>query len=47
MRVEDMGSRNGVFVNGQKIVVYYLKDGDIIEAGGIVFAYLAAKDTAA
>jgi serine/threonine-protein kinase len=35
-RVVDMGSRNGTFVNGQKVTALDLKDGDLITAGHTV-----------
>src|SRR5437660_1672896 len=35
-RVIDMGSRNGTFVNGQKISKADLKDGDLLTAGHTV-----------
>ncbi|MFA7158768.1 MAG: FHA domain-containing protein [Kiritimatiellia bacterium] len=38
--IEDLDSRNGVYVNGRKISGHELRDGDIIEAGGQVFVFL-------
>src|SRR5262249_867683 len=35
-RVVDMGSRNGTYVNGQKVSATDLKDGDLITAGHTV-----------
>ena len=32
-RLTDRGSKNGTFVNGQRIAVYTLRDGDIIRIG--------------
>jgi hypothetical protein len=40
--LEDQGSRNGTFVNGRKVKRRELLDGDIIEAGGMVFVLLRA-----
>jgi pSer/pThr/pTyr-binding forkhead associated (FHA) protein len=38
--LEDLRSRNGTFVNGTRAVRCWLRDGDIIEAGGQVFVFL-------
>ena len=34
---EDVGSRNGTFVNGERITSHVLRDGDVLEAGRIYF----------
>jgi DNA-binding NtrC family response regulator len=38
--VEDAGSRNGTFVNGQRITSRVLREGDVVEAGRV---YLAVR----
>lgn len=38
--LEDIDSRNGTYVNGRKITSHSLKDGDVIEAGHLVFVWL-------
>ncbi len=39
-RIEDLGSKNGSFVNGRKLrQLTPLNDGDVIEAGSAVFVY--------
>jgi sigma-54 dependent transcriptional regulator, acetoin dehydrogenase operon transcriptional activator AcoR len=35
--VEDAGSRNGTFVNGQRITSHVLREGDVLEAGRVFF----------
>ncbi|HEY1695786.1 MAG TPA: sigma 54-interacting transcriptional regulator [Polyangiaceae bacterium] len=35
--VEDAGSRNGTFVNGQRITTHVLRPGDVVEAGRVYF----------
>ncbi|MBI3987781.1 MAG: FHA domain-containing protein [Lentisphaerae bacterium] len=42
-RIEDLKSRNGVYVNGRKIETRELRDGDIVEAGGQVFVFLSGN----
>jgi len=37
--IRDLGSRNGTFVNRQRISAGILNDGDVIEAGGTVFIF--------
>lgn len=39
---EDLGSRNGSFVNGQRVSVAVLRDGDFIEIGRIFLRFRAA-----
>jgi transcriptional regulator with AAA-type ATPase domain len=39
--VEDTGSKNGVFVNGDRIARAVLEDGDMIELGHTLFAFRA------
>jgi DNA-binding NtrC family response regulator len=34
---EDIGSRNGTFVNGERVTTRVLRDGDILEAGRVYF----------
>ncbi len=34
---EDVGSRNGTFVNGERITSHVLRDGDVLEAGRVYF----------
>src|SRR5436305_15136729 len=47
-RLMDMGSRNGTHVNGQRVEVIDLKDGDQIRAGHTVFRLsLAVPEEAA
>jgi DNA-binding NtrC family response regulator len=36
--VEDTGSRNGTYVNGERITSRVLRDGDVVEAGRVYFA---------
>src|SRR5260370_31464873 len=35
--LQDAGSRNGTFVNGQRVSSHVLRDGDVIEAGRVYF----------
>src|SRR6185437_15931274 len=37
--VEDAGSRNGVFVNGERVDRKLLGDGDLLEMGDAVFVF--------
>jgi len=37
--IEDLGSMNGTFVNGQKISIHYLNDGDKIKIGNNIFIF--------
>jgi transcriptional regulator of acetoin/glycerol metabolism len=34
---EDIGSRNGTFVNGERVTTHVLRDGDVLEAGRVYF----------
>jgi transcriptional regulator with AAA-type ATPase domain len=34
---EDVGSRNGTFVNGERVTSHVLRDGDVLEAGRVYF----------
>jgi hypothetical protein len=43
--IRDLGSRNGTYVNGEKIREHELRDGDIIEAGSSVFVFLRQVET--
>ncbi|MDC0746416.1 sigma 54-interacting transcriptional regulator [Polyangium mundeleinium] len=43
--LEDKQSKNGSFVNGQRITRAVLNDGDIIEIGGVLLCYRAALPT--
>lgn len=45
--IEDLGSHNGTWVNGEKTRRRGLLDGDIIEAGGQVFLFLRGEQEAA
>lgn len=38
--VDDLQSRNGTWVNGQRVDTRTLCDGDVIEAGGQIFVFL-------
>lgn len=38
--IQDLKSRNGTYVNGERVKKSELRDGDIIEAGGLVFVFL-------
>ena len=38
--LSDLHSRNGTYVNGEKVHNRELRDGDILEAGGQVFVFL-------
>ncbi len=42
-RVRDLGSRNGVFLNGQETKVAELANGDRIQVGGHVFQFVLDK----
>lgn len=42
-RVRDLGSTNGVRVNGAKVGVADLKHGDRLELGSLAFRYLVAE----
>ncbi|MEM7391267.1 MAG: FHA domain-containing protein [Verrucomicrobiota bacterium] len=42
-RLSDLDSANGVFVNGTKTRNRLLTDGDVIEAGGLIFGYVRAE----
>src|SRR5436305_8938767 len=46
-RLMDMGSRNGTYVNGQRVETVDLTDGDQIKAGHTVFRLSLADDPAA
>lgn len=37
--VEDLGSRNGIFLNGLKVHSAILRDGDQVQLGDVVLAY--------
>jgi len=41
--LQDRGSANGTFVNGQEIVQYKLKDHDLVKVGDVEFAFLQVK----
>jgi two-component system, cell cycle response regulator len=45
--VEDLGSTNGTFVNGEEVERRPLRSGDRIDVGGAVFKYLARGDAEA
>src|SRR5438876_3105417 len=45
-RLMDMGSRNGTYVNGQRVETVDLADGDQIKAGHTVFRLSLAEDAA-
>jgi two-component system cell cycle response regulator len=45
--VEDLGSTNGTFVNGEEVERRPLRSGDRIDVGGTVFKYLARGDAEA
>ncbi len=45
LRVEDLGSTNGTFVNGQKVVQAALKDGDKLIVGRVEFLVNASGDS--
>jgi transcriptional regulator with PAS, ATPase and Fis domain len=38
-RVEDLGSRNGTYVNGQRVTAAVLTPGDLLRVGGTLFEY--------
>jgi tetratricopeptide (TPR) repeat protein len=38
-KLQDLGSGNGTLVNGQRVSVHYLKDGDVIECGQTVMRF--------
>ena len=40
-QIEDLGSRNGTFVHGDRVTTSLLADGDIIEAGGSLLIFRA------
>lgn len=37
--IEDLGSRNGVLLNGLKVHAAVLRDGDLVQLGDVVLAY--------
>ncbi len=39
-RVFDQGSRNGTFVNGRRVRVAYLADGDVVRLGPVGFCFI-------
>ncbi len=41
--LRDLGSRNGTFVNGQRVQEYVLSDGDKVAIGDIVFIFEAPR----
>ncbi|HAF29657.1 MAG TPA: hypothetical protein DCG75_11485 [Bacteroidales bacterium] len=48
--IKDLGSTNGTFVNGNNIIEYYLKPGDIVKCAGIflnwqIYANSTAQDS--
>ena len=43
--VEDAGSRNGTFVDGQRITSHVLRDGDVVEAGRVYLVVRGAPAT--
>src|SRR5436309_15396547 len=45
-RLVDMGSRNGTFLNGQRVLSAYLNDGDQIQAGHTMLRLHLEPDTA-
>jgi transcriptional regulator of acetoin/glycerol metabolism len=45
--VEDTGSRNGTFVNGQRITTALLREGDVLQAGRVFFMVRGAPSTLA
>jgi DNA-binding NtrC family response regulator len=42
---EDAGSRNGTFVNGERVTSHVLREGDVLEAGRIYFKVRGAPAT--
>jgi len=38
-KLQDLGSGNGTLVNGQRVNIHYLKDGDVIECGQTVMRF--------
>src|SRR4029077_1276578 len=42
--IEDLGSANGITVNGRQIKSVELRSGDIIELGQVVFRYVGAGE---
>ena len=44
LRVEDLGSTNGTFVNGEKVVQTTLKNGDKVTVGRVEFVVNADAD---
>ena len=47
LRVEDLGSTNGTFVNGEKVLQTALKDGDKVTVGRVEFLVNANGDAGA
>lgn len=37
--IEDLGSRNGIVLNGLKVHAAILRDGDLVQLGDVVLAY--------
>jgi pSer/pThr/pTyr-binding forkhead associated (FHA) protein len=46
LRVEDLNSANGTFVNGEKVVTAVIKDGDIVRFDMQEFTVIGSKDAA-
>lgn len=40
----DLGSSNGIYVNGQRVNSKQLHDGDILQVGDTLFLYVARRD---
>lgn len=39
-QIEDLGSANGTWVNGVRVIQSRLRDGDLVEIGGVCVAFL-------
>jgi pSer/pThr/pTyr-binding forkhead associated (FHA) protein len=39
IRAKDLGSRNGVYLNGLRIHAVILRNGDVLQCGDVVFEY--------
>ncbi|MEV4383365.1 FHA domain-containing protein [Streptosporangium sp. NPDC049644] len=47
MQIEDLGSTNGTWVNGQRVVVRVLREGDTVRLGRTLLVAVAPRDSVA
>lgn len=46
MRIRDLGSKNGLYVNNEPVTDYCLRDGDSVDIGEVQFRYIQLDDGA-